>query len=56
MKPSTAEYWLLKEASNLETFGQEQFTTRCPNGSTVIMGVGPHGVNLYDVDASLRQR
>ncbi|KAF4524225.1 hypothetical protein B566_EDAN006473 [Ephemera danica] len=55
MKPSTAEYWLLKEVSNLDTFGDEQFNTRFPDSTAVIVGVGPHGVSLYDPDATLRQ-
>ncbi|KAJ8948127.1 hypothetical protein NQ318_008480 [Aromia moschata] len=46
MKPSTAEYWLLKEISELETFGEELFSTK-PQGN-VTLGVGPHGVTVYE--------
>lgn len=58
MKPHAAEYWLLKEISLLDSFGQEVFTakhgsTGCITPSlfsstpTPCVGVGPHGVTLY---------
>lgn len=40
MKRSTAEYWLLKEISDFESFGEEVFTKTQGN---VYLGVGPHG-------------
>ncbi|KAJ8931608.1 hypothetical protein NQ314_015470 [Rhamnusium bicolor] len=46
MKRSTAEYWLLKEISELETFGEEMFSAK-PQGSTML-GVGPHGITVYE--------
>lgn len=50
MKVSTAEYWLLKEISNLDTFGQEMFHSKFGvsqyNGVSMI-GVGPHGITVY---------
>lgn len=41
MKPSSAEYWLLKHISNLENFGEELFHKN-PG-----LGVGPHGICVY---------
>ncbi|EFN78434.1 E3 ubiquitin-protein ligase MYLIP [Harpegnathos saltator] len=48
MKTTTAEYWLLKEISNLDTFGQEMFHSKIGqyNGVSMI-GVGPHGITVY---------
>ncbi|PNF14672.1 E3 ubiquitin-protein ligase MYLIP [Cryptotermes secundus] len=49
MKPSAAEYWLLKEASYLDSFGEELFHSK-PSGEGCIatcLGVGPHGISLY---------
>nr|CAD7460828.1 unnamed protein product [Timema tahoe] len=45
MKPSAAEYWLLKDVSSLEDFGQELFQSKTAPGAA--LGVGPHGVTLY---------
>nr|CAD7397845.1 unnamed protein product [Timema cristinae] len=45
MKPSAAEYWLLKDVSSLEDFGQELFHSKTTPGAA--LGVGPHGVTLY---------
>lgn len=48
MKPSTAEYWLLKEVSNLDTFGQEMFhNTKFGYNGVSMIGVGPHGITVY---------
>lgn len=45
MKSSAAEYWLLKEISQFESFGEEMFHAKhC--GRTI--GVGPHGISLYE--------
>lgn len=48
MKPSAAEYWLLKEISQLETFGEELFGCKSVNNTT--LGVGPHGITIYTKD------
>lgn len=45
MKSSAAEYWLLKEISQLETFGEELFGCKSVNSTT--LGVGPHGITIY---------
>lgn len=50
MKQTAAEYWLLKEVSNFETFGQEQFGAKNRAGISKIVGVGPHGVSLVDIE------
>lgn len=47
MKPSTAEYWLLKEVSELETFGQEMFHSKFGYNGVSTIGVGPHGITVY---------
>lgn len=46
MKRSTAEYWLLKEISQFESFGEEMFNTK-PQ-SSVMLGVGPHGITIQE--------
>lgn len=50
MKQTTAEYWLIKEVSDLQNFGEEVFEGRTANGSSVLVGVGPHGVSLDQSD------
>lgn len=52
MKQTTAEYWLIKEVSNLQNFGEEVFEGRTSNGSSVLLGVGPHGISLEHSDQS----
>ncbi|KAI4488973.1 hypothetical protein M0804_004471, partial [Polistes exclamans] len=47
MKTSTAEYWLLKEISNLDTFGQEMFHSKFGYNGISTIGVGPHGITVY---------
>ncbi|XP_024942392.1 E3 ubiquitin-protein ligase MYLIP isoform X3 [Cephus cinctus] len=47
MKASTAEYWLLKEVSNLDTFGQEMFHSKFGYNGVSMIGVGPHGITVY---------
>lgn len=47
MKASTAEYWLLKEVSNLDTFGQEMFNSKFGYNGISMIGVGPHGITVY---------
>ncbi|KAF2883382.1 hypothetical protein ILUMI_22795 [Ignelater luminosus] len=46
MKSATAEYWLLKEISALDSFGEEIFQAK-PHGNMMV-GVGPHGITIYD--------
>lgn len=46
MKKSTAEYWLLKHVSNLESFGEEMFHGKA--AGSVTLGVGPHGISVYN--------
>ncbi|RZF33292.1 hypothetical protein LSTR_LSTR007637 [Laodelphax striatellus] len=43
MKTSAAEYWLLKEISINECYGEEIFTCK---GTT--LGIGPHGITIYE--------
>lgn len=51
MKRSTAEYWLLKNISELENFGEELFSSKLSGLSgTVMLGIGPHGVTVYKKD------
>lgn len=47
MKASTAEYWLLKEISNLDAFGQEMFHSKFGYNGVSMIGVGPHGITVY---------
>ncbi|KAK0088032.1 hypothetical protein PV325_013437 [Microctonus aethiopoides] len=47
MKTTTAEYWLLKEVSNLDTFGQEMFHSKFGSNAVSMIGVGPHGITVY---------
>ncbi|XP_065332261.1 E3 ubiquitin-protein ligase MYLIP [Cloeon dipterum] len=51
MKQSAAEYWLLKEVSNFDTFGQEVFGARNRVGASKVVGVGPQGVGVLDVES-----
>ncbi|KAL1500774.1 hypothetical protein ABEB36_006219 [Hypothenemus hampei] len=44
MKRSTAEYYLLKEISVFDCFGEEVFTKTVGN---IYLGVGPHGITVY---------
>jgi len=52
MKQTTAEYWLIKEASGLKNFGEEVFEGKMTNGSSVLVGVGPHGISFEYPDQS----
>ncbi|CAH0381699.1 unnamed protein product [Bemisia tabaci] len=48
MKQSTAEYWIVKEVSNLPSFGEELFLGKTDRKSeSVSVGVGPHGLTVY---------
>uniref|UniRef100_A0A0C9RSS9 RING-type E3 ubiquitin transferase n=1 Tax=Fopius arisanus TaxID=64838 RepID=A0A0C9RSS9_9HYME len=55
MKASTAEYWLLKEVSNLDTFGQEMFHSKFGSNAVSMIGVGPHGITVYRGDNEEKQ-
>ncbi|KAK4884859.1 hypothetical protein RN001_001130 [Aquatica leii] len=46
MKPTTAKYWLLKEVSTLDNFGEEVFSTKSNGG--VLIGVGPNGITILN--------
>lgn len=46
MKRSTAEYWLLKEIADFETYGMELFQAKLLG-----LGVGPHGITLFEKSA-----
>lgn len=48
MKSSAAKYWLLKEISELETFGEELFSSKLTGSTT--LGVGPHGITVHKTD------
>jgi len=50
MKQATAAYWLIKEVSSLQNFGEEVFEGRTTSGSSVLVGVGPHGISLEHPD------
>ncbi|KAF5296136.1 hypothetical protein FQR65_LT10306 [Abscondita terminalis] len=46
MKQTTAEYWLLKEVSTLDNFGEEVFSTKSNGG--ILIGVGPNGITIVN--------
>ncbi|VEN42494.1 unnamed protein product [Callosobruchus maculatus] len=48
MKKCTAEYWLLKDVSEFEAYGEEVFTAKTGGGA--MLGVGPHGITIYKKD------
>ncbi|XP_066153524.1 E3 ubiquitin-protein ligase MYLIP [Euwallacea fornicatus] len=52
MKRTTAEYWLLKEISDFESFGEEVFTKTQGN---IYLGVGPHGITIYNKSSPEKQ-
>lgn len=56
MKTSTAEYWLLKDISNLDTFGQEMFHSKFGYNGVSMIGVGPHGITVYRSDDEETQK
>ncbi|XP_039299324.1 E3 ubiquitin-protein ligase MYLIP [Nilaparvata lugens] len=43
MKTLAAEYWLLKEISTNECYGEEIFTCK-----GTALGIGPHGITIYE--------
>ncbi|CAH1125871.1 unnamed protein product [Ceutorhynchus assimilis] len=52
MKRCTAEYWLLKEISDFESFGEEVFSKTQGN---IHLAVGPHGITIYDKSVPEKQ-
>jgi len=46
-----AEYWLLKEASAMKCYGEEVFIAKMVAGETVLLGIGPDGVNIYNPES-----
>ncbi|XP_030765154.1 E3 ubiquitin-protein ligase MYLIP-A [Sitophilus oryzae] len=52
MKRTTAEYWLLKEIAQFESFGEELFTKIQGN---IYLGVGPHGITIYEKNSDEKQ-
>lgn len=56
MKASTAEYWLLKEVSNLDAFGQEMFHSKFGSNTVFMIGVGPHGITVYRGENEEKQK
>lgn len=54
-KPTAAEYLFLKESSDLEDFGMEQYFVKTSNGETLRVGVGPSGVVIHDMNLVVRQ-
>lgn len=55
-KTSTAIYQFLKQSSELEDFGMEQYFVKNRNGETLRMGVGPIGILIHDLNLQLQHR
>ena len=53
MKASVAEYWMLKELSNLDGYGTETFGARW-TGADCTVAVSPHGVAVATQDGQRR--
>ncbi|KFM72315.1 E3 ubiquitin-protein ligase MYLIP-A, partial [Stegodyphus mimosarum] len=53
-KSNVAVYQFLKEASELEDFGMEQYFVKNRNGETLRIGVGPTGILIHDLNLQLR--
>ncbi|GFT60561.1 e3 ubiquitin-protein ligase MYLIP [Nephila pilipes] len=47
-------YQFLKEASELEDFGMEQYFVKNRNGETLRIGVGPTGILIHDLNLHLK--
>lgn len=56
IKTSAAIYQFLKEASELEDFGMEQYFVKNRRGETLRIGVGPTGVLIHDLNLQLKYR
>lgn len=56
MKTSTAVYQFLKQTSELEDFGMEQYFVKNRLGETLRIGVGPTGILIHDLGLQLQHR
>ncbi|CAL1290618.1 unnamed protein product [Larinioides sclopetarius] len=54
MTTSAVVYQFLKEASELEDFGMEQYFVKNRNGETLRIGVGPTGILIHDLNLVLK--
>ncbi|GIX76421.1 e3 ubiquitin-protein ligase MYLIP [Caerostris darwini] len=54
IKTSAVIYQFLKEASELEDFGMEQYFVKNRNGETLRIGVGPTGILIHDLNLQLK--
>ncbi|CAH1270221.1 E3 ubiquitin-protein ligase MYLIP-like [Branchiostoma lanceolatum] len=55
MKRATAEYNMVKECSELEGYGQENYAVKDSSGVNMHIGVGPEGILLMDDDLNTIQ-
>lgn len=55
-KTPAAIYQFLKEASELEDFGMEQYFVKNRSGETLRIGVGPTGILIHDLNLHLKYR
>lgn len=56
MKINTAVYQFLKQTSELEDFGMEQYFVKNRLGETLRLGVGPVGILIHDLSLQLKHR
>ena len=56
MKTSTAVYQFLKQTSELEDFGMEQYFVKNRLGETFRIGVGPVGILIHDLNLQLQHK
>lgn len=56
MKTGTAIYQFLKQTSELEDFGMEQYFVKNRLGETLRIGVGPTGILIHDLSLQLQHR
>ncbi|GIX66511.1 e3 ubiquitin-protein ligase MYLIP [Caerostris extrusa] len=54
IKTNAVIYQFLKEASELEDFGMEQYFVKNRNGETLRIGVGPTGILIHDLNLQLK--
>lgn len=55
-KNNIAVYQFLKQTSELEDFGMEQYFAKNRNGETLRIGVGPTGILIHDLSLQLQHR
>lgn len=55
MKRSTAEYWLLKEIADFQTYGMELFQAKHVANNIIALGVGPHGITIFEKNTTNKQ-